>query len=43
MRIHKHILYGETEAGMLQNAKKHGIKVQGYTDRNKGHRPGIGI
>lgn len=25
-------MYGETEEGLLQNAKKHGIEVHGYTE-----------
>ncbi|MGB6671470.1 MAG: DUF1059 domain-containing protein [Candidatus Nitrosopolaris sp.] len=27
-----HTMYGETEQELLQNAKKHGIKVHGYTE-----------
>jgi post-segregation antitoxin (ccd killing protein) len=26
------IVYGETEQELLQNAKKHGIEVRGYTE-----------
>ena len=28
-----HIMYGETEEEVLQNAKKHGIGVHGYTEQ----------
>ena len=27
-----HTMYGETEEELLQNAKKHGIEVHGYTE-----------
>ena len=27
-----HTMYGETEEEVLQNAKKHGIEVHGYTE-----------
>jgi predicted small metal-binding protein len=27
-----HTMYGETEEELLQNAKKHGIKVHGFTE-----------
>ena len=27
-----HTMYGETEEELLQNAKKHGIDVHGYTE-----------
>ena len=27
-----HTMYGETEDELLQNAKKHGIEVHGYTE-----------
>jgi len=27
-------MYGETEQELLQNAKKHGIEVHGYTEEN---------
>jgi predicted small metal-binding protein len=27
-----HTMYGETEEEILQNAKKHGIEVHGYTE-----------
>jgi post-segregation antitoxin (ccd killing protein) len=27
-------MYGETEEELLQNAKKHGIKVHGYTEES---------
>jgi predicted small metal-binding protein len=29
-----HTTYGETEEELLQNAKKHGIKVHGYTEES---------
>jgi predicted small metal-binding protein len=29
-----HTMYGETEEELLQNAKKHGIEVHGYTDES---------
>jgi predicted small metal-binding protein len=40
-----HTMYGETEEEVLENAKKHGIEVHGYTEdkwnkeiaRNKDH------
>ena len=28
-----HTMYGETEDELLQNAKEHGIKVHGYTEK----------
>jgi predicted small metal-binding protein len=28
-----HTMYGETEEELLQNAKKHGIEVHGYTEQ----------
>ena len=28
-----HIMYGETEEELLQNAKKHGIEVHGYNEQ----------
>jgi predicted small metal-binding protein len=27
-----HTMYGETEEELLQNAKKHGVEVHGYTE-----------
>lgn len=27
-----HTMYGETEEELLQNAKKHGIEIHGYTE-----------
>ena len=29
-----HTMYGETEEELLQNAKKHGIEVHGYTQES---------
>ena len=29
-----HTMYGETEEELLKNAKEHGIKEHGYTERN---------
>jgi predicted small metal-binding protein len=29
-----HTMYGETEEELLQNAKKHGIEVHGYTEES---------
>ena len=29
-----HTMYGETEQELLQNAKKHGIEVHGYTEQS---------
>ena len=29
-----HTMYGETEEGPLQNAKKHGMEVHGYTEQS---------
>ena len=29
-----HTMYGETEGELLQNAKKHGIEVHGYTEQS---------
>jgi predicted small metal-binding protein len=28
-----HTMYGETEEELIQNAKKHGIEVHGYTEQ----------
>ena len=28
-----HVVYGETEEELLQNAKKHGIEVHGYNEQ----------
>lgn len=32
MLVSLHTMYGETEQELLQNAKKHGIEVHGYTE-----------
>jgi predicted small metal-binding protein len=29
-----HTMYGETEEELLQNAKKHGMEVHGYTEQS---------
>jgi predicted small metal-binding protein len=29
-----HTMYGETEEELLQNAKRHGIEVHGYTEKS---------
>jgi cystathionine beta-lyase/cystathionine gamma-synthase len=29
-----HTMYGETEEDLLQNAKRHGIEVHGYTEES---------
>lgn len=29
-----HTMYGETEEELLENAKKHGIEVHGYTEES---------
>jgi O-acetylhomoserine/O-acetylserine sulfhydrylase-like pyridoxal-dependent enzyme len=29
-----HTMYGETEEELLQNAKRHGIEVHGYTEES---------
>ena len=31
-RVWDHTMYGETEEELLQNAKKHGIEVHGYSE-----------
>jgi predicted small metal-binding protein len=30
--IYTHMMYGETEEELIENAKKHGIEVHGYTE-----------
>jgi hypothetical protein len=30
-----HTMYGETEEELLQNAKKHGMEVHGYTEQTR--------
>ena len=32
-RVCTHTMYGQTEEELLQNAKKHGIEVHGYTEQ----------
>ena len=32
--VRTHTMYGETEEELLQNAKKHGIELHGYTEES---------